>query len=173
MLSAYFDGELSPAEMARVDRLVADEPAWSAALASLRSLDGVLDAYTCSEPPRALPSRIVAAARRQEKSVWVRVFRLAVPAAAAAAVVLAVTLIGPWRSGDDYNVAQPIVPKTEQLALAEVDRLASQQLLFFSNMESIQTLADIDPNESLLNSATMDALAKLEGREPGAIGSTK
>jgi len=153
MLSAYFDGELPPAEAARVERLIADDPAWATALAELQSLDVALDAYECPAMPRELPSRIVAA-RRAERSVWVRVLRLAAPLAAAAVIVLAMTLAGPWRNS---HTATP------PLAMTEVDDLASSQLLFFSNMDSIQTLAD---NETLLDVDTLDALAKLEA--PGS-----
>ena len=167
MLSAYFDGELSPAEAARVERRIADDPAWAAAMAELRSLDGVLDAYECPAMPRGLPSRIVAAARRLDRPVWVRALRLAGPMAAAAAVVLAVVLVGPWRSGGDLASSNGLANGTHhageapapRLAQADVDDLARSQLFFFSNMETIQTLAD---NEQLLNADTMDALAKLE-----------
>ena len=173
MLSAYFDGELSPAEASRVERLLADEPAWASAFSELQSLDAVLDAVECPAAPRELASRIVAAAKaqpRQERPAWVRVLRLAGPMAAAASVVLAVVLVGPWRTGSDNQVGGPAVVTNGQtdaanhpLALAEVDQLARQELLFFSNMDTIQALAD---NESLLNAATMDALAALEA--PGA-----
>ena len=151
ILSAYFDGELSPEEAARVERLLAEEPAWASAWAGLRSLDAVLDAAVCPAAPRELASRIVAAA-----------------------VVLAVVLVGPWRTGDGGADQPPVVaskPATNKpsdvadqpLAMTDVDNLAREQLLFFSNMESIQTLAD---NESLLSIDTLDALAILEA--PGS-----
>lgn len=167
MVSAYFDGELSPAEASRVERLVADDPAWAAALADLRWLDEALDAYTCPAAPRELSSRIQAVLRAR-RPMWARVLRVAVPLAAAAAVVLAVVLVGPWRAEPTGGpLTTPSTKPDTQLAAvdpADVDRLASGQLFFFANMEPIQTLTE---HASLLDDATLDALAILEGPHAG------
>ncbi|MFP4105851.1 MAG: anti-sigma factor family protein [Phycisphaerae bacterium] len=60
-LSAYFDGELSPAEAQQVRRRIENDADWADAWAELRRLDDVLDAWEPCVAPDRLPERILAA----------------------------------------------------------------------------------------------------------------
>jgi len=163
-LSAYFDGELNEVESQQVAHLIASQAQWAQTYAQLQALDGVLDAYQAPAPTADLAARIIAASRRAQRPLAVRVLRIALPTAAAAAIVLAAVLVWPMISGKHEGQNQPVASGGTAEKVQAVETLASEQLHFFTNIESIQTLAD---NESLLNDDTMAALAKLEGPQQG------
>ena len=95
-LHAYLDGELSAEEAARVEGVLASDPALAAELEALRGLDRALDLLEGRRPPVGFTERVAAAARRgRRRSMLVR---LALPLAAAAALMFAVIL--PERSGN-------------------------------------------------------------------------
>lgn len=87
-LHAYLDGELSPEEVADVERALASDPDLVAELEALRGVDEALGALPGCEAPADLADRVLAKARRPRR----RVLALLVPLAAAAAALLAVTL---------------------------------------------------------------------------------
>jgi len=95
-LHAYLDGELSPEEAARVEGALAGDPALAAELEVLRDLDGALGLLEGHPgPPVGFTPRVVAAARRGRRRGALA--RLALPLAAAAALMLAVIM--PERPG--------------------------------------------------------------------------
>jgi len=163
-LSAYFDGELNEVESQQVAHLIASQAQWAQTYAQLQALDGVLDAYQAPAPTANLAARIIAASRQSQRPLAVRVLRIALPTAAAAAIALAAVLVWPMISDKHESQNQPVASGGTTENVQAVEALASEQLHFFTNIESIQTLAD---NESLLNDDTMAALAKLEGPQQG------
>lgn len=82
------DGRLPPEERARFDRELAADPDLRERLRELREVDAVLGALPGHSAPADFTARVVRAARRRRTGI----LRLAMPLAAAAAVVLAVLL---------------------------------------------------------------------------------
>lgn len=164
-LSAYFDGELNEVEARQVMQLIASQAQWAQAYAQLQALDDVLDTYETPSPAADLSARIIAASRQAQRPRAVRVLRIALPIAAAAAIALAAVLVWPTISGRHESQNLPVASGGTGEKVQAVETLASEQLHFFTNIESIQTLAD---NESLLNDDTMAALAELEGPRQGS-----
>lgn len=100
-LSAWHDGELDPAEAEVVARKVAHEPAWSEANRQMLALEKVLDRDPAPGVPDDLATRICTAARQAPREH--RILRLArwlAPAAAAAAVLLVLTVFHQPHSQD-------------------------------------------------------------------------
>jgi hypothetical protein len=111
----YRDGELTADEARRVERRVASDPAWGRAYRRIEAFDGLLDAWQPPPPARDLPRRILAAAGFARSRQTLRLAaRWLGPAAAAAAVVLALTFWGPHFGGDPA-ARQPVRPVARTL----------------------------------------------------------
>ncbi|NLW85283.1 MAG: hypothetical protein GXY38_00230 [Planctomycetes bacterium] len=108
-LSAYLDGELDAADVARVERLLHDSPAWARALDELRRLDQAAGCWRAPAPGNDLAARIVLAARRGRT---VKLVRWLAPVGAAAAAVAALAI---FNTGDAPIQQRPSTP-TAQLA---------------------------------------------------------
>lgn len=132
-LSAWMDGELEPAEAQRVQRLVADEPAWAEEHARLLALDRRLDAWAAPAPRDALAGQIVAAAHRSRRRLVL--VRWLTPAAAAAAIVLAVVLL---HAGPTNQPSQPAAQATPSIA----DFAKAAPALPTGDHRPIRTIAD-------------------------------
>jgi anti-sigma factor RsiW len=87
LLYAYLDGELAPGERARLERELAADASLAAELERLRSVNGALDMLPGHEAPEEFTRRVLLAARRGRRGV---LLRIAVPLAAAAAILVAV-----------------------------------------------------------------------------------
>ena len=88
-LHAYFDGELSPEEAARLESELAADPSLAERLRELRGLDAALGALEGHEAGPAFADSVLARTRSPRRGMLLR--RLA-PLAAAAAIVVAVVL---------------------------------------------------------------------------------
>ena len=88
MLYAYLDGELSPEEAARLEAALAEDRALRLDLEQLRRVENALETLPGRDAAEGFTERVVAAARRKRPGGLL--VRLAVPLAAAAALVLAV-----------------------------------------------------------------------------------
>ena len=89
-LSAWLDGELSPSEADRVERLVNNDPLWGKACRQLKQVDQFLDFIPVSAVPDDLKSRISAAFKESQRPWLIR--KLLPLTAAAAAVVISLFL---------------------------------------------------------------------------------
>jgi len=95
LIHAWLDGQLSPAEAERVERLVATDAAWGAAAAEARGLFagasrilGALDAVPLVRPAAIGPDQLRAALRRPVwRAPWIRVAATVVVVAGVASVV--------------------------------------------------------------------------------------
>jgi anti-sigma factor RsiW len=95
-IHAFFDGELGPGEVARLEEALRSDPALAAELEQLRALDGALESLPGHEVPADFTARVLAAVRQRRRGLWMR---LGAPLAAAAALALAVFLPRFDRSG--------------------------------------------------------------------------
>lgn len=153
-LSAYRDGELSPARRAEIEALLAGDAAWQAAHAELASLDALLD--RCPPPPPADPemaSRIIRNVRAARPSFIIRLARYAAPIAAAAGILVAVAV---WKN-------LTLTPEQAQLrqdnrvlnSVKEDDRIIVENLDFFrdydvvANYETLEALDQVEANEDI------------------------
>jgi anti-sigma factor RsiW len=87
-LHDYFDGHLPPEERSRFERDLAADPGLRERLRELREIDAALGTLPGHAASSDFTARVVRAARRRRFGI----LRLAMPLAAAAAVVLAVLL---------------------------------------------------------------------------------
>ena len=65
-LSAYLDGELSQAESRRVDEMVAGDPALSAELESLRTVQSLLRNLPPAQAPAGMTDAVLARAQHRD-----------------------------------------------------------------------------------------------------------
>lgn len=152
-LSAWIDGELSPADDAAVAALVQNDPAWASARAGLSELDAALDSCDVPAAPAGLAQRICDNVRRQSRrSRIIRIAKYFAPAAAAAAVVLAVVL---WQGGPKpaTSPAGGVIAQADKAlkGMNEEDKLAVEAMDFFKDydvLENYETLQAIDKLES-------------------------
>jgi len=91
-LSAWMDGELSPAEAQAVARLVETDPDWTEAHRQLQSLNRVLEVWDVPAPAEDLADRVLAHARYKPEHVVLRVGRWVLSAAAVALIA-----VGAWQ----------------------------------------------------------------------------
>lgn len=117
LLGAYLDGELSAEERARVDAALAADPALSAELKALRSVDGLFRERTAPKAPEGFADSVGAALPEPARSAGglgggePRLsrgpLRMALPLAAAAAIVVVTGLAWQLRTANDgrYPVA--------------------------------------------------------------------
>lgn len=129
LLSAYLDNQLGPAERARLERRLAQEPKLKAALDDLRSVKATLTALPKVKPPRnftltlkQLEARGLAASARPP----VRLFALVNLATALAAVVFAALITADL--GGSFNLATPAeapAAQVESLQVAEAQAVES------------------------------------------------
>lgn len=164
-LSAYYDGELSEAEARQVVAMIADQPSWQRAYAELAALDEAMDAYSAPAVPAGLAERIVAAAHGQAsgRGLVIRMLKVALPAAAAAAIVLAVTLHERTAPRSGTN-GQPRQLANYQPDTRAVDSLVVDNLNFFKSYSSVSTIAS---NEAVVDNETLEALDRLESQSGG------
>jgi len=92
MLHDYFDGRLAPDEAARFERALDADPQLRERLRELRELDAALETLPGYRAPADFTARVLEAARRRRTPL---VLRIALPLAAAAALLLAVFLAEP------------------------------------------------------------------------------
>ena len=154
-LSAWMDGELDTPAAERVARLVREDPRWRATFEQFRAVDASLAASPPASPAGDLADRITAAAYRRR--VWARAARIAAPAAAAAAIVLAVYLGRP----------RPLSPVEEEVTqilsdVASEDRFIVQNLTLFEDYEDVERYEQV---RDLADADTLAALASLEAGE--------
>ncbi len=130
LLSAYLDNQLGPAERARLERRLAQEPKLQATLDDLRSVKATLTALPKVKPPRSftltlkqLEARGLAAPARPP----IRLFALVNVATALAAVLFAVIITADL--GGRFNVAAPAeapAAQVESLQVAEAPAAEAQ-----------------------------------------------
>jgi anti-sigma factor RsiW len=106
-LHDYFDGRLAPDEKARFERRLAAEPELMDRLRELRELDAALGTLPGHAAPADFTARVARASRRRRGGI----LRIAIPLAAAAAVLVAVLL----RQGSDQ------LPQAEDRYIWETD----------------------------------------------------
>ena len=155
-LCAWRDGELPDARAGDVRQHLRAEGLWREALRELEVLDRALGALPEPPVPINLSDRIVHSVRRKVRNGRVfRVLRIAVPLAAAAAVLVAAALWGDWSSSPQSPDVPPVVQKGGAEAhperVAADDRLAREHLDFFRNMyvlENYETLEAIERIET-------------------------
>ena len=99
-LNAYFDGELSAAERARMDTELPARPDLRGQLDALASVDRALETLPPCTPGGDFTDRVVAAVHRRRRG---RLVRIVVPFAALAAAVLLGISIWPGLSQDGLN----------------------------------------------------------------------
>lgn len=153
-LSAWLDGELPPAEAAIVAQRVRQDPVWTRAQAELAALDAALNVCTVPAAPEGLADRIRENVRRHRGGRIIRIVKYLAPAAAAAAIVLAVVI---WQSG----LRTGTTPAGGNGTIGQVDaalkgmndedKLAVEAMDFFKNydvLDNFETLQAIDKLES-------------------------
>lgn len=153
-LSAFRDGELSPARRAEIETLLAGDPAWQAAGAELANLDALLD--RCPAPPPADPamaSRILQKVRAARPGLILRLVRYAAPVAAAAGILVGIAV---WKN-------LTLTPEQAQLrqdnrvlnSVKEDDRIIVENLDFFrdyevvANYETLEALDQVEATEDI------------------------
>ena len=130
-LSAYLDGELSPEESRRMAEMVAGDPALSAELEALRSVQGLVRGLPPAQAPAGMADAVLARAQRRPAGWWAG--RLA-----RAAVILLVVGVGvtvtTWLSKSRRPVTElpsPSAVRTPILAkgtIAEMGDLAMAEV---------------------------------------------
>jgi len=129
-LHDYFDGELPADEAERFERALAGDPELSGHLRELRELDAALELLPGHRAPADFTARVLRASRRRLAPL---VLRLAVPLAAAAALVLAVVLARPEEAnGTSYGAPDYVweadVETYGSLALTDMEDLILEEL---------------------------------------------
>ncbi len=94
-LTAYLDGELPPQEAQQVRQLIDSDPAWADAYRQMNSLSAAMDLVQVPAVRAGLADEIVAKVQARGPATPVRVIRLLVPLAAAAAIVVAALVAYP------------------------------------------------------------------------------
>jgi anti-sigma factor RsiW len=147
-LSAYLDGELGAEQAEQVRRRTQSNPAWAEALAGLRSVDDLLDAWEAPPAPPELAERIVRAAGRPRGRVltWRRVLTGAAAAAAVVAIAIGLGRQAVRPGPEPEKVADrseaPAAPMTRE----ELDAFAVENLGFFKDYD---VLTDFDTLEAI------------------------
>ena len=163
-LSAWLDGELDAGRADEVANLVLTDPLWRRTHAELVMLAAALDTCDVPSAPGDLADSIMARSRRWgRRSLSARVVRVAVPLAAAASVIVAVTFfamhmrqLGSSSSpGADPQIARPAAASQQPLTTAEQDKCIVKNLHFFRNYDV------------LVNYETLEAIERLEGDSTG------
>ena len=164
-LSAWFDGELDADRAGEVANLVLTDPLWRRTHAELVMLAGALDACDVPSAPSDLADSIIARVRRSgRRSLSARIVRIAVPVAAAASVIIAVTFLAtrPQQQSPggsppaDRQIARPAADMSgEPLTTAEQDKYIAKNLHFFRNYDV------------LMNYETLEAIERLEADSTG------
>lgn len=106
-LCTWADGELDPKRADEIARLVDKDPLWGQAHRKLQSLDEALNTWTTSNIPVGLCQQIIKQAKRPLLSPWNRMVRWATPIAAAAAIVVGITLHFNSTPPGKTNLAKP------------------------------------------------------------------
>jgi putative zinc finger protein/predicted integral membrane protein DUF2275 len=120
LMSAALDGELAPAEQARLDSHLPGCPRCRAALAELRATVRLVKGVEAVEPPPWLTAKVMARLRsetEQRRSLWQRLFLplpVKLPLQTAALVVLCVT---------GYYLAKSTAPQVDLSAPPGAERL--------------------------------------------------
>lgn len=156
-LSAWMDGELASDGSRRVAELVREDPDWQATHRQFLALDAALGRLEAPAAEPDLTDRILAATHRP--GVARRLLRALVPLAAAAAIVLAVTIFA-GRTKPPASVQEVIAH-----ALRDVpkdDRLMVEQLGLFQNYRDVVAYEQV---RSVIDGETLTALARLEAQE--------
>jgi hypothetical protein len=103
LLSAYFDGELSPAERVRVERWLAGNPDSKQIIADYRRMSRMFDGLPRAEVPEEFATEVLQQAERRmllpevaalPRRRKIRLLWLAIPTTAAAALMVALNLPG-------------------------------------------------------------------------------
>lgn len=156
-LSAYLDGELAGPRAQQVRQLLATDATWQQAHRHLVELNGALDAFAAPALPAGLADRIIAKAHETARPrTVIRLVRWLAPAAAAAAILVAVLVLqqhkGPQGTQADRQVAQTDTHTTPTgtdplHGVATEDRFVVENLDFFCNYDvaaNLETLEAID-----------------------------
>jgi anti-sigma factor RsiW len=100
-LYAYLDGELPPGDRARFEQKLAADASLAAELERVRFADRALDTLPGHDAPADFTRRVLLAARRGRRG---RLLRIAVPLAAAAAILVAVLFSQSSTPGERHDV---------------------------------------------------------------------
>lgn len=123
LLSAYFDGELSARERARVETWLQSHPEERQKLSDYRRLSRVFEALPRTEVPQEFPTEVLQLAERRmllpdasvaPRRIPIRVWWLATPAVAAAALLLIFNLSNRQRDPFRGAVADSDHPQTRE-----------------------------------------------------------
>ncbi len=128
-LSAFFDGDLPPAEAAGVRAHVATCAACTATLADLRALVTNARALEVPEPPPTLWASIEGAVERRERFAWLKISLwrpLTVGAMAGAVAVVLVAFALPAVRGRRSAAPEPTPPVAASTAAAATDPLLNE-----------------------------------------------
>ncbi len=161
-LTAWMDGELAGTDARRIAELVRADPRWRK---SHREFLAVTEALAGMPAPAAGPGlaeRIVRRAHRER--VTSRIWRVAAPLAAAAAVIVAVTLWNGRPAPTDVSppVAGTPIEKVINDTLKDIpqdDRFIVANLPLFQNYTQVQEYQEVS---ALADAETMAALRDLE-----------
>lgn len=148
-LSAYVDGELSLADAQRVEQKIRDDEAWGRAYAELQALSSAMDAFEAPAAPAGLAERIKKNIRAQERPAVLRLVKWLAPAAAAAAVLIAATLVykaqthatNPGPVAQALPTAAPAVQKVDDAFIVE-------NLEFFRDLDVLNNMETIEAVQS-------------------------
>lgn len=165
-LSAFVDGELPEEHAEQVRRRVESDPAWSDALAELRALDARLEDWTAPQAPAELAERIIHAAGGDSRGRVLTLHRIlagATVAAAAAAVIIAVTIARPGGKTTLDNTST-IVGATAETPTDKID-MTEEKLDEFA-VENLGFIRDYDVL------ADFETLRAIESAERVAVSGT-
>lgn len=146
-ISAFLDGELPETQARQVAEMIERDPAWAAAANEFSRLDVLLEAWPTPRLAGDLTTSILSATRRKRPHpAWVQWMA---PLAAAAAIVVAVTLFRPAPTAPGPKVADSTMQRTLE-AVPQEDRFV---------VENLDVFEDYDV---LVQYETLEALAALE-----------
>ena len=125
-LSAYLDDELSDEETRRVDEMLADDPALSDELESLRQVRQLLRGLPREQAPDGLLDTVLAGAQRRRTGRWVG--RLARAAVIVLAVGIGVIVTARLNRPAQRNGTQKTPPPANRSGLAGIDSPAPEEV---------------------------------------------
>jgi len=148
-LSAWLDGRLDDRRAEEMRRVVESDRDLREACRQLRRLNELLDAYEAPPAPAGLAERIVANVRRAgRRSAPVRLLRWLAPAAAAAAVIIAVALAWnrrrtvPEPKGTPQVAGQMLTRTVAPKPTVKASFFADFEIL--ENFETLQAIEDLE-----------------------------
>ncbi len=163
LLAAYADGELSPAENESVGRHLADCAECRTWLELLRRSYAALEAIE----PVEVPTGLAVAVRRRTARRYAAPFYVATGLAAAAAVLIMLTVALHPQKPEAVNVAATPAPidvpaEVAVVAAADTGALSAEEMAVIENLDVLQELEILEDFDMFAEFESLDDLDKFE-----------